>query len=290
MAKKRRVKPWMIPELRESKTIHIDAFFGDASPYHGLDYKADMVFCDKIVDYWRTKGLDVTTELLSDIDQIGYFPMVYHLNLDERHRVAVDPAVLCGGDGEWSVRNMNFYSFDDAWKARTPDAGVVYPEAWGEGHFADLKGHHVADAETFLGRLVRTTMLNAWYNRFRPVRHTVDAKTYRVEWTGGVVSEVSMPDRRLSVSEKGRTVVDGGDCLLDYPGGKLLVYSAEGCSRSFDLPPLYANEPLFCGRRWPSGEEVSFEPKDGKIAVDLPKGTAAVVFPASVGRGNGDEG
>ena len=274
----------MIPELCESKTIHIDAFFGDASPYHGLDYWADMAYCDKIVDYWREKGLDVTTELLSDVDQIGYFPMVYHYNLDERHRVAVDPRVLCGGDGEWSVRNMNFYSFDDAWKARTPDAGVVYPEAWGEGHFADLRGHHVADAGAFLGKLVRTTMLNAWYNQFRPVRHMVDAGTYRVEWTGGVVSEVRMADRRLAVSQKGRVVVDGGDYLLDYPDGKLVAYSAEGCSRDFALPPLLARETLFRGRRWPSGEEVSFAAKDGKIAVELPKGTSAVVFPASARR------
>ena len=269
----------MIPELRESKTIHIDAFFGDASPYHGLDYKEDMVWCDKIVDYWRSKGMDVTTELLSDVDQIGYFPMVYHFNLDERHRVAVDPAVLCGGDGEWSVRNMNFYSFDDAWKARTPDAGVVYPEAWGEGHFADLKGHHVADAGAFLCKLVRTTMMNAWYNKFRPVRHVVDAETYRVEWTGGVVSEVRMADRRLSVTEKNRTVVDGGDFFLDYEDGKILAYSADGCSREFVLPPLLAKEKCFKGRFWPSGAPASFAAQDGKIKIELPKGVAAVVFP-----------
>ena len=122
-------------------------------------------------------------------------------------------------------------------------------------------------------------MLNAWYNKFRPVRHVVDAETYRVEWTGGVVSEVRMADRRLSVTEKNRTVVDGGDFFLDYEDGKILAYSADGCSREFVLPPLLAKETCFKGRFWPSGAPASFAVQDGKIKVELPKGVAAVVFP-----------
>lgn len=268
----------MIPELLESKTIHIDAFFGDASPYHGLTYKEDMLWCDRIVDYWRKKGMDVTTELLSDVDQIGYFPMVYHHNIDERHRVAVDPRVLCGGDGEWSVRNMNFYSFDDAWKARTPDAGVVYPQAWGEGHFADLRGHRVAEAGVFLEKLVRTTMLNAWYNRFRPLRHTVDAAVYRVERTGDVLSEVKLSDHRLTVTRRGRLVVENGNYFLDYPDGKLVVYSTDGGRLTFTLPPLLQAERVFRGRTWPEGESVLTAAEAGRLTLELRKGTAAVLF------------
>ncbi|MBR2981993.1 MAG: hypothetical protein IKC80_02055 [Kiritimatiellae bacterium] len=269
----------MIPELLESKTIHIDAFFGDASPYHGLGYKDDMKWCDRIVDYWREKGMDVTTELLSDVDQIGYFPMVYHHNIDERHRVAVDQRVLCGGDGEWSVRNMNFYSFDDAWKARTPDAGVVYPEAWGEGHFADIRRHRMANDETFLSKLVRTTMLNAWYNKFRPVRHTVDAAVYRVEWTMDVLSEVRLSNRRLTVTQRGRTVVENGNYFLDYPDGKLVVYSTDGGRLTFMLPPLLQSERVFRGRTWPSGESVQADSEAGRLTLELRKGTAVVLFP-----------
>ena len=93
------------------------------------------------------------------------------------------------------------------------------------------------------------------------------------------MSEVRMADRRLSVTEKNRTVVDGGDFFLDYEDGKILAYSADGCSREFVLPPLLAKEKCFKGRFWPSGAPASFAAQDGKIKIELPKGVAAIVFP-----------
>jgi hypothetical protein len=60
----------MIPELVESKTIHIDAFLGarplarqePISPYLGYTKQEEVATQRKIYRYWRDRGIDVTSE------------------------------------------------------------------------------------------------------------------------------------------------------------------------------------------------------------------------------------
>jgi len=127
----------MIPELKESRTIHIDAFFGVESLGDGVDMAADRVALGKIVDFWHEQGIDVTTEFLPAFDQVGYFPMVYHYNVDERYKMILPPDLLCGGDSAWNTRNLQDY-YHKIWKGMMPLPGCVYEEAWGEGHWGDL--------------------------------------------------------------------------------------------------------------------------------------------------------
>lgn len=79
----------MIPELLESKTIHIDAFLGarpldrDApiSPYLGYSKDEELATQRKIYRYWRDRGIDVTSEWVNGFrgDRfVGLQPWAWH--------------------------------------------------------------------------------------------------------------------------------------------------------------------------------------------------------------------
>ena len=68
----------------------------------------------------------------------------------------------------------------------------------------------VLGGNALAGALFRNTFLFTWYNRHPLKRHVVTATDYTVEREGGVVANVRMSDRRLTVTENGRMVVDGG--------------------------------------------------------------------------------
>jgi len=265
----------MIPELKDSKTIHIDAFFGTKDAFLGTSYKDDEKAMDKCIDLLHELGIDVTTELLFDMDHIGFFPTVYHNNMDERHRLQVRPEVMCGGDQEWCCRDMNWYCFGETWHARAPDGGVIYPEAWGESHWGDLSKNGMKDAKKFLKGLYTHSMLCRWYNNHAPIRHEVDADHYKVYRKDGVLCDVRIADRRLVVTENARTVVEDGDMLLDFAepdGAKLIAYSAKGCERTFELPGAMMGAKKFTGLLLPSETPVTLVPADGKVRVKLGAG------------------
>ena len=93
-----------------------------------------------------------------------------------------------------------------------------------------------------------------------------------VERADGVVADVRKADRHLTVTDNGRLVLDGGDCLLDLPhgGGTLLAFSEKGCDRVFTLPKAHADAKLLKGTRWPEGTAVELSVVDGQVKVVLP--------------------
>lgn len=50
--------------IERAGTIHIDAMHAKADPGHGWTLEDIQVSRNKIVRYWRDKGVDVTTEFL----------------------------------------------------------------------------------------------------------------------------------------------------------------------------------------------------------------------------------
>ena len=270
----------MIPELKDSRTIHIDALFGTKDVFFGTSHKDDEKAIDKCIDLWHELGIDVTTEILFDVDHVGFFPSVYHNNMDERHRLQVSPEELCGGDLEWCCRDMNWYSFDEQWHARAPDGGVVYPEAWGESHWGDLEKNSLRDGKRFLKGLYTHSMLCRWYNNHAPVRHEVDAEHYKVFRKGGVLCDVRIADRKMTVTESGRVIVDGGDFFLDFArsdGVTLIAYSERGCARDFVIPKTASVFATFTGLYLPSEEPVELVPENGKVRVCLGEGEGLCV-------------
>jgi len=268
----------LLPELKESKTIHIDALYGLPSERDGLTAEADKIGINEIVDFWHEQGLDVTTEFLPSFDQIGYFPMVYHINTDERHRLLYPPKLLCGGDADWNTRNSVDY-YVSSWGANMPAGGCVYEEAWGEGHWGDLTGPCVQDMRGFLNRFFNHTALFVYYNRSRPVRHVVDEKYYTVTRANGVEACVRMSDRALVVTDRGRKVVSQGDFFLDYPhgGGIILAYSTNGCNREFELPLGWESSEQLVGTQYPSRQMRTYSIVGKKIFLRLAAGTSVVL-------------
>ena len=269
----------MLPELRDTHTIHVDALYGIESKYEKIGIQEDVEAIGKMVDFWHAQGMDVTTEFLPALDQIGVFPFFYHLNLDERLKTLCPPDVVCGGAGYNTRNTQNHYNKD--WRGMMPLPGCVYEMAWGVAHWGDMTGLALNDPRRMVERLFEKPLLYAYYNRSRVVRHVEDTENYRVERANGVVANVRMRDRALTVSDNGRTVVSDDDYFLDFPrdGGLMLAWSAKGCDRVFRLPSAYAGAKALAGRTQPDGAELSLDVKDGAVRLNLPARTGAVLKP-----------
>ena len=268
----------LIPEIRQSHTIHIDALIGRESKFDGISLSDDKAAIGKMVDFWHEQGVDVTTEFLPSMDALGLFPMVYHHNTDESQRILYPPSLLCGGDSAWNARHLLDYN-NQKWESFRPSAGCAYEEAWGDGHWGDLTGAALADERKFLANLFNRAILNAYYNRSRPMRHSVTADEYIVERANGVTATVSRKDRTLSVADNGRMVVSKGDFFLDFPhgGGTILAYSENGCDRAFRLPPSFGKATALAATVWPSGKTVDLKVSGGSARLVLDPGTSAVI-------------
>ena len=267
-----------IPELRDVKTIHLDAFFARSSEKDGITVAQDKKAIQAITDYWHAQGVDVTTEFITSLDMIGYFPMVWHNNFDEHQRVHYPCDLICGGDDEWNGRRRNDYYFCHNIYATVPAAGCLYEEAWGIGHWGDLHARDL-DRSRMIAQLFRTAILFAWYNRSPVVSHEVTREHYLVKRANGVVADVRIADRHLTVTENGRTVVDGTDYFLDMPygGGTLLVHSLRGCDRDFELPADWKGATRFEGVRHPAREQISLVPSSGRLRVKLAPGESLML-------------
>ncbi len=264
----------MLPDLKRSGTIHIDALFGQGSPYENISDLDDHKAVGQIVDFWHQQGVDVTTEFLSTMDQIGWFPMCYHMNMDEQMHLEIPPTLLCGGDDAWNTRKgFDYYKRQRGWMSCCPTGGSAYEEAWGVGSTrGDLGGWALKRPTDLADRLFATAFLFCYYNQSVPKRHWADAEHYVVERANGVVATVRKRDRHLTVTDNGRLVLDGGDCLLDLPhnGGTLLAFSRTGCDRSFKLPAAFAAQKTLKGTRWPEGTSVELPVQDGAVKIALP--------------------
>ena len=269
----------LVPELRGTHTIHVDALFGVESKFDGISLADDVAAIDKMVDFWHDQGIDVTTEFLPDVGQIGKYPFFYHLNLDERLKTLCPPDVVCGGAGYNTRTTQNHYNKD--WRGMMPLPGCVYEMAWGVAHWGDLTGQTLNDPRRMVERMFEMPILFAYYNRSRVVRHVEDTADYRVEHANGVVANVRMKDRALTVADNGRTVVADGDYFLDFPrdGGLVLAWSSKGCDRVFRLPPAFAGAKRLAGRTQPDGAELALEVTDGAVRLNLPARTGAVLKP-----------
>jgi len=258
----------LLPEVKEARTIHLDSFAGRESPFEGITFQDDIEAIRQLVDFWHDQGIDVTTEFLPDYDQVGYFPFLYHYNVDERSKILYAPDLLCGGAG-WNVRNeVNYY--DKNWRGMMPGAGCVYEEAWGVAHVGDRTGT-LGNPALYAVRLFQNTILYAYYNEGRPVKHTMDLEYYTVERANGVVSRVRPVDRALAVRDRGRTVVEDGDYFLDFTrdGARILACSEKGCDRAFTVPEKFAGAREFVGKTYPKGREMRLAVRDRQVRLKL---------------------
>ncbi len=220
----------LLPFLRESGSVHIDAF-GLIGKDEALRQAVYGIF-----GYWRKQGIDITTEYF-DFELIGRLPMVYHLNLSEESRIKYPASVICGGGDGCNQRRAKSPS---GW-AHLPEAGCLYEEAWGVSIDHDLGGGRNA-TRGIVGKLCTRTL--PWYflNRHKALSYEDGADVYRVTFEGGVESAVRKADRHLTIRDNGRVLVDGGDLFMPAlwtKAGEWFVYSKAGGTRAWPLPEAW---------------------------------------------------
>lgn len=90
----------MLP-IKKAGTIHIDAFFARESKGHGISISEEQSYRRKMIRYWRSKGIDVTSEFIyreNEIDNlIGLVPMVWHMNQNLEDYIERPANLLTGG-------------------------------------------------------------------------------------------------------------------------------------------------------------------------------------------------
>ena len=219
----------LLPFLRESGSVHIDAF-GLIGTNQELRQAVFGIF-----DTWRGLGIDVTTEYF-DHELAGRLPMVYHLNLSEENRIKYPANVICGGgDG----CNQRIKRTDDGW-LHLPEAGCLYEEAWGVSIDGDL-GAWPNCTQGIVGKICTRTL--PWYflNRHRALSYEDGAEVYRVTFSDGVECAVRKSDRHLTIRENGRVLVDGGDVFMPalWTKGEWFVYSQKGGTRAWPVPEAW---------------------------------------------------
>ena len=258
----------LLPFLRESGSVHIDAF-GLIGQDAALK---EAVF--SIFDYWKNLGIDVTTEYF-DFALAGRLPMVYHLNLAEASRIQHPATVICGGGDGCNQRRAKNPS---GW-AHLPEPGCLYEEAWGVSIDHDLGGGPRATLG-LVGKLCTRTLPWTFLNRHPALSFEDGAETYRVTFSGGVESAVRKADRHLTIRENGRVLVDGGDLFMPAlwtKRGEWFVYSKDGGTREWPAPEAWAGkaEVLAYALTDDGRAPATVMPiRNGKLAIQLEPGQA----------------
>lgn len=249
--------------IAEAGTIHLDAFLPVPNPKYHIsredEYKAMADWCR----YWISKGVDVTTEDFQP-ELAGLTPMAFHFNLEERDRLMYPPTVVCGGGSMWNARfgGPKTPTFP---QPNRPQGGCLYEAAWGHSVDNDLSANAVPFfAEEFFNK----TLMWLCLNHSKPVKHEVNADSYKVYWENGTVSTVDNRTAQLVIKHDDVTYCDGTNILVPAPWMNqpdkheltMMAFSKEGDERTWKLPKEYRSAKSATVRRmYPAGDTATWQ-------------------------------
>lgn len=119
----------LLPELKQSGTIHLDAWFARPSEGHSESNIIEAAYQKKIWQYWNAKGIDVTTEAVLDY-MVGMVPFSYHLYPINQDFFLKNPAkVFTGTDFNPDVPSDVDLGF---LFGISMNAETIFPSAWSE--------------------------------------------------------------------------------------------------------------------------------------------------------------
>lgn len=224
--------------IQEAGTIHVDAFHNSVpfpyvrsdgriamkflspiSPWHGTTPEQDIAAKRKIVKYFDSKGIDVTTEGVNGMDvgggHEGYFPMYWHYG-NRDYSLSLQASQACGGD-------CGVKAFGD--------------NVSGEAIF--MNNLDLAKAFNIFKREFCKSVLICQYLNTIGRKALIEGKDgsigvfesgVRTMWKGG----------RLSVAKDGEVLCDGRDLLIPavwLGDGAVVAYSENGCNdRKWKIP------------------------------------------------------
>jgi hypothetical protein len=220
----------VIPELRESGTLHPDAWYSIDDPYYGITDVQDCEAMRQMTVYVRRAyNVDLTTEFdrrrPPNTDFVLYHPMLWHIAWDER--TPPDPMKI----PSYFLAGVNA-------KTWSSSAETVQSKFFGEG--APFESEIAADPVMIPGGLKSfATRAVAWYFLNRKLRVTFDGST--AAFSDGITA--SHPGKYV-VKAGSEFLQDGGDVFIPAlwrTNREVVAYSALGYpSRSWKLPPDWA--------------------------------------------------
>ncbi len=207
--------------IEEAGTIHIDAFHTEACTGQGISREQETETQKKIFRFLRDRGIDVTSEFVSDfrIDPlVGLQPMAWWFRRQELPDYLARPASLYTGGVDETL------------------GGKLFGTSM---HGEEIVGNDPERLPGFLREFCLQTV--PWYflNRHDRLRIEITPDASQAFFSEGVVTRVTS-EGRITVTENGRVLRDGDDILepalwLKQPS--IIAYSAEGyADRTWDLP------------------------------------------------------
>ena len=86
----------LLPLLKEAGTIHIDAWIARESKGHNESVEIEKEYQKKLCQYWRTKGIDISSEWVMDY-MTGLIPHYWHFNHRTQEDYLKTPANILTG-------------------------------------------------------------------------------------------------------------------------------------------------------------------------------------------------
>ena len=249
--------------LQEAGTVHIDAFWPTGNPERTLPAMR------RIVRYWRSLGIDVTTEGIIPGHPrdglIGLCPMVWHLNVAEwgrrdeftdRDYMAIPASLLCGArdHSRWSL-------------------------AFG----TSMHGEGIADGQwqEYLTRFCLNTLPWQYLNRQKRLDCRGTESGAEVRFSDGLVCKADFTNKTCRIEQGALLVRDGNDVFVPCPWTptrEIIAFSKDGCAEMRRvLPSAWAGvTSAVVGKITPDGiQEQHVVPiQDGEIQVSVPAGVA----------------
>ena len=226
--------------IEQAGTIHVDAFHNNVprpylsngkielriespiSPGHGHTAEQDIEAKKSIIRYFDKKGIDVTTEGVSNmaignIDE-GFFPMYWHYN-SIRHALSLKASQACGGN-IYGIQRVFGYNLNV------------------EQLFRNQKNYNEA-FKSFKQEFCLTTLICQYLNTFDRIA-IVDGKNGNAV---GILSDgvrTMVRDNKMYVAKDGEPLAEDGDVFIPavWLGANAIVaFSRDGYSaRTWTIP------------------------------------------------------
>ncbi len=242
----------LLPALKESGTIHIDAWIARESKGYNETIEIEREYQKKICQYWRTRGIDISSEWVMDY-MTGLVPHYWHFN----HRTQEDylkiPAnVLTGTHMNPDLKKSDF------------DLEFLFGTSmYGEGLFPNERNKYTDNQwEALFARDFYLNFLQYYYlNQLKRLRVEGELKNRIAYFSNNV--KVSVADS--SVYENNRLLRSGN--TLCFPvlwnnKNTLAAYSEKGADFTCILPENWKRIKV---------AEVFYITKDGLIKKEVLK-------------------
>jgi len=216
----------LLPSLKNAGTIHIDAWIARDSKGHNESIETEMEYQKKTLQYWRSKGLDVTSEWVMDY-MTGLVPHYWHFNHQTQDGYLKIPAQILTGT------HMN----PDLKKSDFDLEFLFGTSMYGEGLFPNERNKYTDNQwEALFSRDFYLNFLQYYYlNRLKRLKVEGESKNRTAFFSNDV--RVSITDS--TVYENNRLLRSGN--TLCFPvlwknDNSLAAYSEKGADFTCILP------------------------------------------------------